>query len=156
MNTLKYLGLSLILLILGFLIQDHFLEFSLAQITNGDAQIVSQNINNPFYAHILFALSIGVIPLLYLIITKIRKLNFINRGFISCGIIILCGISLWQVRIFQLSRRLKEISKIGVNNSIQPKLNFDDLNFELYLFVGFLVGTILSILIFENTTKTSK
>ena len=98
-KTLKYLGLILLLSIIGFLIRDYFFRLSFSQIANEDTQIVSQNLSRQFYSHILFALSIGIIPLLYLIIKKMTKLNFMKQGLISCGIIIVSGILFWQFRI---------------------------------------------------------
>lgn len=153
-NTLKYLGLILILFIIGFLIRDYFFDFSLSQITNENTRIVSRNISGQFYSHILFAISIGIIPLLYLTIKKLTKLNFMNQGLVSYGIMIVCGILLWQFRIFQLNSRLQKLSEFDIGNGIQTELNFDNLNFGRYLFIGFLIGTILSILIFNNKNKT--
>ncbi|WP_152536876.1 MULTISPECIES: hypothetical protein [Flavobacteriaceae] len=153
-NTLKYLGLILILSIIGFLIRDYFFDFSLSQITNENTRIVSRNISGQFYSHILFAISIGIIPLLYLTIKKLTKLNFMNQGLVSYGIMVVCGILLWQFRIFQLNSRLQKLSEFDIGNGIQTELNFDNLNFGRYLFIGFLIGTILSILIFKNKNKT--
>ncbi len=152
-NTLKYLGIILILSIVSFLIRENFLEFSLSQIANEKIQIVSGSASRQFYTHILFALSIGIIPLLYLIIKKITKLNFINQGLTSCGIIIISGILLWQLRILQLKTRLSILSEFEIGNGIQTNVNFDNLNFERYLFIGFLTGTILSIVIFHYKNK---
>jgi hypothetical protein len=154
MNALKYLGLFLILSIIGFLIRDYFFDFSLSQITNENTQFISRNIREQFYSHILFAISIGIIPLLYLIIKKMTKLNFMNQGSVSCGVIVVCGILLWQFRIVQLNSRLQKLSEFDIGNGIQRELNFDSLNFGRYLFIGFLIGTVLSILIFKNRNKT--
>ncbi|MWW26912.1 hypothetical protein [Algibacter lectus] len=153
-NTLKYLGLILILSVIGFLIRDYFFDFPLSQIANENTQIVRRNISGQFYSHILFALSIGIIPLLYLVIKKLTKLNFINQGLISCGIILVSGISLWQFRIFQLNNKFKKLSEFDLGNGIQTELNYDNLNFGRYLFIGFLIGTVLSILIFKNKNKS--
>ncbi|MFD2292189.1 hypothetical protein ACFSKN_14915 [Mariniflexile gromovii] len=153
-NTLKYLGLILILSVIGFLIRDYFFDFSLSQIANKNTQIISRTMSGQFYSHILFALSFGIIPLLYLIIKKITKLNFVTQGLISCGIIVISGISLWQFRIFQLNSRLQKLSEFDIGNGIKTELNFDSLNFGRYLFIGFLIGTVLSILIFKNRNKT--
>ena len=153
-NALKYLGLILLLSVFGFLIRDYFFDFSLSQIANENTQFVSRTTSGQFYSHILFALSIGIIPLLYLILKKITKLNFITQGLISCGIIVISGISLWQFRIFRLNSRLQKLSEFDIGNGIKTELNFESLNFGRYLFLGFLIGTVLSILIFKNKNKT--
>jgi hypothetical protein len=153
-KTLKYLGLILLLSIIGFLIRDYFFKLSFSQIANEDTQIVSQNLSGQFYSHILFALSIGIIPLLYLIIKKMTKLNFMKQGLISCGIIIVSGILFWQFRIFQLNSKFQNLSEFDIGNGIQTQMGFDNLNLALYLFIGFIIGTVLSILIFKNRNKT--
>lgn len=152
-NILKYLGLILILFIIGFLIRKHFVEISFSQLKNDNVQIVNRTINRHFYSDIIFALSIGIIPLLYLIIKKITKLSFIMQGLISCGMIVLSGILLWQYRIFQLNLKFRKLSEYKLGNGIQSQMYSDNLNFELYLFIGFLFGTVLSILIFKNISK---
>jgi hypothetical protein len=107
-----------------------------------------------FFSHITFALSIGFLPLLYLIINKVTKFNFTNQGLISCGIIIGCGILLWQFRIFQLNNQVHHLSDFTIKNEIKMQMDYENLNFEIYMFIGFIVGTLLSILIFKNRTKS--
>lgn len=87
-NTLKYLGLILLFTIIGFLIRDYFFDLSLSQIANKNIEVVSRNLSGQFYSHITFALSIGIIPILYLITKKVTKLSFVKQGLIACGIII--------------------------------------------------------------------
>ncbi|MEL0653343.1 hypothetical protein V6246_18120 [Algibacter sp. TI.3.09] len=77
-----------------------------------------------------------------------------KQGLISCGIILVSGILLWQFRIFQLNSRFQKLSEFDIGNGIQTQMDFDNLNFGRYLFIGFLIGTILSILIFKNRNKT--
>ena len=146
--------------VIGFLIRDLFFNFSHSQIANDTIIIASRTVRGQFYSHILFALSIGIIPLLYLSIKKITKINFLNKGLISCGIIVACGILLWIFRIFQLKNRFQNISEFYNGSEIKTELNFstmnlNSLNFRLYLFIGFIIGTIMSILIFKNKNKTT-
>ncbi len=122
-NTLKYLGLILILFVIEFTIRDVFFDISISQLGYENIEIVSRNMSGQFYTHILFALSIGVIPLLYLIIKKVTKLNFINQGIISCGIIINCGILLWQFRIFQLNNQSQKLSELNIGNGIKMQMD---------------------------------
>ena len=158
-NTLKYLGIILILSTFGFIISEYFFNYSFSQITNESVKIFSSGLSGQFYSHILFALSIGITPLLYFFIKKITKIDLINKGLISYGIIIGCGILFWQYRIFQLKHRFQTISEFYKGNEIQTELRFDSLrldslNFENYLFVGFLAGTILSTILFKSLKKT--
>ncbi len=152
-NILKYIGLILGLFVIGFLIRDYFYEFSFLQLNVGNTLIVNQIFVGQFNSHILFALSIGLIPLLYLILKTTTNFNFKYQGFISSGIIIVCGIILWQFRIFQLNNQFQKLSEFQIENGIQTTMNFENLNFEHYLSLGFLIGAVLSILIFKNRTK---
>ncbi|QNK78233.1 hypothetical protein H7F37_03925 [Winogradskyella sp. PAMC22761] len=159
-NTLKYLGLILIFFFIGFIIRDLFFDFSHSQIANKTISIGSRTVSGQFYSHILFTLSIGILPLLYLIIKKITKITFLNKGLISFGIIVVCGISLWLFRIFQLKNRFQNISDFYNGSEIKTEPNFstmslNSMNFGLYLFIGFLIGTVLSILIYRNQYKTA-
>ena len=140
--------------IIGFLSRDFFLQISLSQLNQENIQITTGNISSHFISGLIFALSITVIPLLYLIIWKTTRLRFINRGLISCGIIIGCGILFWQFRIFQLNNQFQNLSEPEFGNSTRIHVNFNTLNFEHYLFTGFLAGTVLSILIFKNKRAT--
>jgi len=152
-NTLKYLGLILIFSVIGFLIRDYFFDLSFSQIANENTQIVSRNISGQFHSRILFALSIGIIPLFYLIIKKMTKMNFMKQGLISCAIILVSGILLWQFRIFQVNSKFQKLSEFDIGNGTKSEMNFADLDLGRYLFIGFLIGTILSILIFKNSNK---
>lgn len=153
-NTLKYLGLIIVFTIIGFLIRDFFFDLSLSQIANKNVQVVSRNISGQFYSHITFALSIGIIPILYLIIKKVTKLSFIKQGLIACGIIIGCGILLWQFRIYQLNNQALKLSGFNIGDEIKMQMDYDHLYFGRFLFFGFIIGTVLSILIFKNRFKT--
>tara|TARA_R100001369_G_scaffold28037_1_gene50414 strand:+ start:2761 stop:3234 length:474 start_codon:yes stop_codon:yes gene_type:complete len=154
-NTLKYIGLLLLLTIIGFLIRNFFFELSLSQIANENIQVESRNMSGQFYSHITFALSIGIIPLLYLIIKKMTKLNFFNQGIMSYGIVIVCGILLWQFRVYQLNNQALKLVRFNVGSEIKIQMGYDTLNFGRYLFFGFIIGTILSILIFKNRNNTA-
>jgi hypothetical protein len=152
-TIIKYLGLTIILTIIGFVIRNYFFELSLSQIANNNVEIVSRNMSGQFESHIIFALTIGILPLFYLIIEKITKLVFIKNGLIACGILILSGILLWQYRIYQLNSEVQKISEYNIGNDFKTSLDYDNLNFSRFLFFGFLIGTIISILIFRNRNK---
>ncbi|WP_127845490.1 hypothetical protein [Psychroflexus aestuariivivens] len=97
-----------------------------------------------------FALIMGIIPLLYLIIRKITKLKFNYQSLISITLIILSGTLTWQFRIFQLNNQFDTSTKLNPANQLKTQINLRELNFELYIFIGFIIGTFASILIFKN------
>ena len=58
------------------------------------------------------------------------------------------------------SEKKTDIKEISDHLEIKTELNFstmnlNSLNFRLYLFIGFIIGTIISILIFKNKNKTT-
>jgi hypothetical protein len=152
-TILKYLGLTIILTIIGFVIRNYFFELSISQIASNNVEIVSRNMSGQFQFHIIFALTIGILPILYLIIKKTTKLVFINKGLIACGILIISGIVLWQFRIYQLNTEVQKLSQYNIGNDFKTPLDYENLNFSRFLFFGFLIGTIINILIFRNRIK---
>ena len=139
--------------LIGFYIRDSFFETSFSQLKNGTIQLVSHTVGGQFYSQIVFALSIGIIPLLYLIVQKITKLKFMYHGLLSCVLILSCGIALWQFRILQLNNQLQKLSEFKLDNGVSMDLNIENLYFGRYLCIGFLVGTLISILVFRKQTK---
>jgi len=152
-KNLLYFGVVVLLIILGFTIWKFFSTYSLEQLNKENISVVTFQIGSQFNSNLFFALSLGTIPLLHLIITKLANLKSINQHLISIGIIIGCGILLWQYRISQLNKLSQNLSDFNIGNGIKMQLDFNNLNFERYLFIGFLVGAIMSILIFRNRTK---
>ncbi len=153
-KTLKYVGLIIVLTLIGFLIRDYFFNISFSQLNNGNIQIVSRMSNGQFYSHLLFSLFIGAIPMLYLIVEKITKLKFLNQGLITFVLIVGSGILFWQFRIFQLKGQLQKLSEFNIGDGIKNQINTKDLNFGAYLFIGFVIGAILSTLVFRRKNKT--
>ena len=155
-NSFKYAVLIIISTILGYLTWNAFFELSLTQLSNENINIVSRKISTILYLQSIFALSIGVIPLLYLILKKITNLKFITQGIISLTIIILSGISVWQLKILHLNIKIERLSELNFDKDIQNVMYADGLNFGIYLLTGFIIGTLLSILIFKKRNKISE
>lgn len=144
-----FLVMILVLTVIGFLIRANFLDISLSQLTKRDVKIVSYTISGQFRSHLIFALSIGIIPLLHLVSKKISRLKSRSQEIATLGIICGCGILNCQLRIVQLNYQLKLLSEYDFGDSIKNSMNFQNLNFGMYLFIGFLVGALVSALIFK-------
>ena len=155
-NSLKYIALILISTVVGFLIWNTFFELSLTQLSKENINIVSRKMGDQFFLRSLFALSFGIIPLLYLILRKIKKLKFMTQGIISLVIIFLSGILFWQFRIFQLNNRFEKLNTIKIDDGNQMEINISELNFEIFLLVGFIIGIAINILIFRNKLKRTE
>ncbi|WP_299256732.1 hypothetical protein [uncultured Aquimarina sp.] len=65
------------------------------------------------------------------------------------------GILSWQCRIVLLNYRLRKISEISAQAGIDNSISLEHLDFDSYLFIGYAIGTILSILVFRNRNFTS-
>lgn len=152
-KNLLYFGIVILLIIIGFTIWKFFSEYSLEQLDKENIKVVTTQIGSQFNSNLFFALYLGTIPLLHLIITKLAKLKSINQHLVSLGIIIGCGVLLWQYRISQFKNLSQKLSDFNIENGIKMELDFDNLNFEEYLFIGFLIGTVISTLIFRNRIK---
>lgn len=152
-EVIRYLVIILVFALLGNFIRDYFFDFSINQIINPNYQIVYRNIVAQIYAHGFVVIAIGIIPLLYLIVSKIAKINFIYKGLIATGIIIGTGLLFWQFRVVQLYFQSRMFSNLNSSIDIVNQVYFEDLNFEKYLLVGFFIGTLISILIFRYLIK---
>ncbi|PKV50907.1 hypothetical protein ATE84_2976 [Aquimarina sp. MAR_2010_214] len=149
------IGMIVVLVVIGFLIKGSFLDISFSQLNKRNIKIVSYTMSEQFKSHLIFTLSIGVIPVLYLISNKFSGLKSRNQTIATLGIIFGCGILSWQLRIFQLNNQLQKLSEYNLENGIQNSMDFQNLNFSTYLFIGFLIGALLSVLIFKMKNRST-
>lgn len=145
-KTLLYLGLILLFFIAGFWMGDYFINFSIHQISNNGLQVAARRMSSPFFVRTTFALAIAALPLLYLLFKTITKTHFLNRGFIASCLILGFGIIFWGLRIYQLNYYSKRLKNLDLQNDLIIQVDYENLNFQLYLFIGFFLGTLLSIL----------
>jgi hypothetical protein len=87
-------------------------------------------------------------------VEQITKFKFQYQGLKTIGIILASGILLWFIRIIQLNRLLNMTSGITNELGLNSSLRFETLLFSQYLFIGFLIGAIISGIIFRYE-KTS-
>jgi len=150
--AIKYLGLTIILGIIGFLLSNYFRELSVLQLSNVNIEPIHTKMAGQFNKHILFAFSFCLIPVLFLIVFKLTSLRSFRQKLAVYMIIILSGIIFWQYRILSVSKTIKEFNNI----EIPSIFDIDSINFEVFLMIGFTVGTIISILIFRIKNRDKK
>lgn len=80
MKNLKYFILSVVLIIIGFILYKPFFEFSVNMINNEKIEFFSTTINSQFRSQLIFAIIIGLIPILYMIIQRLTKIHFFFDG----------------------------------------------------------------------------
>lgn len=150
MKALKYIGLAFILTIIGYLLANDFMSLSIGLLNLNGSTINTFEIGSKYRSIVYFALSMGSIPLLYLAVEQITKLTFRYQGLLTIGIILASGILLWFIRIIQLNWMLNMTSGISNELELKSSLRFEILLFNQYLFIGFLIGAVISTVIFNN------
>lgn len=148
-KTFTYLALVIIFFISGLLLHKSFFEYSLALMTEYKINLTTTKMGHLFISQILFAAVIGVLPLLYLGVERLTKIKFIIRGLITCGIILLSGILFWQLRIYVVGKELRKIANHNFQSEIDISYNIENAKYNLFLFLGFSVGAVISIIIYR-------
>ncbi|MBN1251005.1 MAG: hypothetical protein JXR51_04815 [Bacteroidales bacterium] len=147
-NILIYFARFLFFAILGFLSYQFFMQISVNQLIARKIETVFLKLSGQFEQRFMFALIIGIIPVLYLIVKKSTKIksNF-QMLFVYLNIIIF-GIIFWQFRIYSVI--------YIASDCINTTLVISRLNLNFWIFIGLIIGTITSIfiLIFINKNKT--
>lgn len=141
-DRLKYALLFIGFTIIGYQIRNCFLELTFSQLDSIEFNMHNR-FSGKFKNDLLFYLIVGGIPLLYSIAEKYAGMRFLYKGFVSYLIIIVSGILAWQFRVYQIRIHYETIAIT----------NFGDLKLGLYVFLGFLVGTILSIVIYRKIER---
>lgn len=148
-RVLKYILLVVFLMTLGYFLMDFFVRASFYQIDTRGIRILSVKMSIQFFEKLIFPISIGLIPILYLVINKFVKLKKSN-GVKAIGIIVFCGLLFWKLRIIQLNNEFKRISMYSFDDPIIEWYSYGNLKFQAYLLFGFILGTLISILIFKS------
>lgn len=153
-SILKYFALTLLFIVIGFLIKEYFYDLSLNQMDKGSVAMNSTTMSGQFSQHLIFSLVIGSIPIFYLMVDKLAHLKNSKHALIITALIIGCGILMWQLRIFQLNFQSEKFSELSMNNGIQNTIDFTKLNFGMYIFIGFFIGALISVLLFREKSKS--
>ncbi|MFA7616758.1 MAG: hypothetical protein WCY16_09290 [Weeksellaceae bacterium] len=117
-------------------------------ISNEKTRFINLSPGDGQRALLVFNLSVGIIPLLYLIVKKVTKINSVKQIFTTLGIIIGSGTLFWIFRLLNLKFRLlnmpsffgEEVNDVAVSTLI----------FEQYFLLGLIVGTVLSLFIYRK------
>lgn len=146
-NT-KLILLAFISGIVGFLLHKPFMTLSISLLNIGNNHLTTLSTNELLYEHIIFSLSIGLIPILLLIKDRILLEDSfsLKKDLVSSAIILVSGLIVWQLRIFQLNQEIYEIASnpLSENAIINNTFLFSNLRFSLYLIFGFVIGGVVS------------
>ena len=152
-RILIYIGLTLILIFVGSWLSQYFFELSISELNLNNVDLVQTSIDGQFNQSLMFGLIIGLIPILYLIVDKIVKIKSKKQSLIILIIIILTGIFSWQLRIIELNISFAKLSQFELGAGISNSYKVENLNFELYLAIGMLIGTSISSFAFRLINK---
>jgi len=154
MKTLKFIVLSIAFIAIGIYINDEFFEYSFSLLHTERFTFESRIVTGQFYLSMLFPLILGTIPWFYSLVKKITEINFLYKGLLTVLIIVGLGILFWRLRIFGLNVQFDELSNYNLPEGLNQQFDISILKFEIYLLMGFIVGTLISILVFRDKTKS--
>jgi hypothetical protein len=156
MRLLKYLGLAVVLFVIGFLTYESFWVFSMSLIHKDDVVFQTRIISGLFYSNLIFALSFGMIPMMYAIVEKITKVRFITNGLAALVLIIGGGILFWFIRLQMINSKIKTLSSFDFQDQINPSYDISAFYFEYYVLLGIIVGAVLAVFIFKKNNTIEK
>ena len=155
-SSFKYFSAALTLAVLAFLFTNQFFDLSVSLVS--DASLSLSYFENPkvrLVETILFVVAIGVIPLLLLRVNKSARISSPKESLFISSIIIGFGIIFWLLRILYLRftlASLQEKLRLAEFTSLDyiKWMSFDDTHFEIFLFAGLLIGTLINLWIFKK------
>ncbi|MBW1297924.1 hypothetical protein [Aquimarina litoralis] len=149
-KVIIYLILTIGSTAIGVLTHKYFLDFSFSLLNKRNVTLVASSVGIQFKNHLFFIVSMGIFPLLYLISEKFTRPKSPRRIMTNLALILGTGIVCWLLKIFQLNNLFKKLSAFNIAFGVQNTMDIQNLNFGKYLFIGLLIGTLLSILIFRK------
>ena len=137
---------------LGMIIYDPFLTFSLERFNEFNIVYQYRDLSGQFTKQVLFAISLGSIPILFFLVDKFTNKTIRYKGLVIFSFIILSGILAWFWRLEYLRNSFKKYSIYNSNN-IQNTFYFNELRFNEYLLLGFIIGAIVSLIVLRARSK---
>ncbi len=150
MKLTVYILLSIILWFLSLHSSDAFFDYSISFLDTSNTAITYVSLISQFRHSRLFAISIGMLPLLLLFVQKKATLKKVEDSLKALAIILVCGFVAWALRIVQLSIQLQSLNNLHLSNELEYSYDAANLFFEVYLLIGFFIGAILCIYVFNK------
>jgi len=89
----------------------------------------------------------------YLAVNKFAKLKSLPQRLAIIGIIMSLGILFWQLRIVYLNKVVLHLLGTEPTETLDVSISIQVLQLEVFLFIGFLVGTLISVLVFRSKNQ---
>jgi hypothetical protein len=145
----KYIGFTIISLIIGILVWSEFITISIERISS-TSMIINSSMRPISGGSSIWIISMGLIPLLFFISQKISKNTSLKGSVTAIAIIVISGVIIWQLRIQYLVFHLGRISNLVNRDGTTTEYEFDQLKFEQYFGIGLIIGTIMSGLVLRK------
>ena len=150
----KYIGLTILATFIGFWFSKYFLDLTVAQLNLHGANVI--NLRNDFLSKydLMFALAIGLLPLMYLITEKIGKLQSAKQTYLVLAIIFISGIIIWQFKIIS-SNKIEDMLATDFPKfyNIRKSISIESVKLGKHFAIGCFLGTVLSSSIFRKINK---
>ncbi len=133
---------SVLLASIAFFLSEEFTKFSTSLLELNGKNIVINSLKGQFEEKVFFAIALSTIPMILFFTKKVTQYK--KRSYPIAGLVLLTGTIAWGLRILLLNKHLKRH---------QTDLIFEHLNFSAYLLIGFVVGGMISVLLFKRKTR---
>jgi hypothetical protein len=145
------LGASLVLGLVAFFTHSLFTDFSFDALSEVRIQDTQLSLN--FRLKLLYTASWAAFPFFVLAVVLLGKFRTRRHvAFISLGTLI-AGVIFWFFKIYSLNLRYVEIANVKTPFPMTFYFAREDLNLEIYLLIGFVVGACLSGFALHRYTK---
>lgn len=142
-KKIYFILLSLLLLFIGAYFYSDLLGLIISKYKK--VQLSSTKLSSQIFEPIYFGLSLAMVPILIMLSWK-----FVTNKIMS--LIFIIGSSLFG---FLIELRNLNLSLLFQSNDFILGINLEEIDFSIYMFLGSLIGFILSILILKKTKPQS-
>lgn len=126
----------------GFFIHPYFVKLSVLEMKG--VNVVTFDLAAIFNLKILMAIVFTFIPLFFFSALKVLNTDAKKDKVFVLLSIIIAGIVFWQFKLYSIQERLKELRAQPGGKDVNYVFSQEDLNLEIYLFIGFFVGAMIS------------
>ena len=155
-SSFKYFFAALTLAVLAFLFTKQFFDLSVSLVSDASLSLTYlENTKVRLVEKTLFVVAIAAIPILVLLVKNFTRIHSPKKNLMISCVIIGSGIIFWILRIFYLRftlASLQEKLRLAEFTSLDQIewISFDDTHFEIFLFAGLLIGTLINFWIFKK------
>jgi hypothetical protein len=134
---------ALVLIILGWFTFNWFFEFSIEQLKPNQVVFQSVNLTGQFTARFNFALLLGSLPLINLIIQSLLKLKDSKQIVLLYILMVASAVLFWQIRISVIKGQIRSIEAFIIGRNIQNTMSIENLKFVTYMAFGVLLAALI-------------